>query len=220
MITASTSNSIQSDKPLTLTNQIGRELFTRFIDLKQNNLDSDPQLVQDVIDQTINNTTSGAAQAKQYSLTNISTLNQPTNTNYHDYGNNVATILLSDMPKIDAPTIASNAFDANDLSLLSEIDPLISAYQKVINNLLIIKTPQSIAQYHIDMINSISNLLFVSQELRNIEGDPAQSIVALEDYTTAQDSLKASLLGIKNTLQNKTSFTSIEPGTLFNTITP
>jgi len=210
---------VASDTPLTLTDQLSRELFSRFIDLKQNDLDGNPQLVQDSVDQTIDDTTTASAQPKTYDMTDLAVSNQSDVGSLRAYGNAVAVILLSYMPRSDAAAIASDAFDKDDLDLLSNIDPIITAYRTTIVKLLAMPVPQALAQYHLDLVNSVSSMLFVSQGLRNIQGDPTQSIIALGTYSTAQDAFHGALLNMKNYFAiTNISFSTNEPGTSFSTI--
>jgi hypothetical protein len=123
---------------------------------------------------------------------------------------------MDNAPTQDPATIASNAFDKNDLSLLSQIDPIIAWYKKTISSLLAIPTPRSATQVHLDMINASSQILNVSEALRNIQGDPAQSIIAIGTYTDAQ---QADIISVENMSaylnNNHVSFTTQEPGAIF-----
>jgi len=213
-------NNSTNDTPKTLTDKMSKELFSRFIELKQNGLDNNQQLIQDAINQTLDNTLASAAQPKQYTLKDINISDKISSADYHDYGNSVSLVLANDMPKDNAPTIAENAFEASDMNLLSGIDPVISDYQTVLKNLLSTKVPRPIAQYHTNLINSISFMLFISQNLRNLQADPMQSMVAIKIYSTANTVMQTSLINIHNYFDtNKIIFSANEPGQLFSTLT-
>ena len=208
-----------SNEPLTLTDQMSRELFARFIDLKQNNLDTNDQLVQDAINRTLDNATQNAAQPKKYSPTDLLISNQNTLDEYKKYGNAVALSLSTYMPADNAPVVAANAFDKNDLSLLAQIDPMISAYKNCINSLLKIPVPQVLAVNHLNLINSVSYMVFISQGLRNTEADPMQSMVSIGIFTATQNAMRTALLDMKNYfISNSVSFLINEPGQLFSNI--
>jgi hypothetical protein len=210
-----------SPEDLTLTDELSRTLFSRFIQLKQNNLDSNQTLMAGAVDETLSSTVEKARKPKQYSLSDIKTTNELTDSAYHQYGNSVSSVLSANMPRGNAPTIVSKAFDGNNMALLSGITPLISGYQTTIKGLLALRVPQPLAQFHLDLINSISSFMFVSQGLQNIQKDPMQSIVSLGGFETAQDSMKNSLLTLKNYfLASKVTFAPTEPGSLFATVTP
>jgi hypothetical protein len=223
LIKTNSSSTTATDTSLTVTDKLSRELFARFIQLKQNNLDGNQQLMQDAVDQTISNSVNSASLAKQYSITDLKNIisNNVQSSRYKNYGNTVANILVTYTPKDNAPTIAENAFEAGDMSQLIQIDPLINSYKIMIQKLLAVSVPKNISNFHIDLVNSISSILFVSEQLRNVQGDPMQSVVSLSEYTSAQDMMRTALLNIKNYFNNSgITFSATEPGNLFSTITP
>jgi hypothetical protein len=206
----------QQDASNTLTDQMSKNLFARIIDLKQNGLDTNQQLVQDTIDQTIDETVDSASKSKKYTTSDITITPNTDQASIRTYADAVATVFMDNAPTQDPATIASNAFDKNDLSLLSQIDPIIAWYKKTISSLLAIPTPRSATQVHLDMINASSQILNVSEALRNIQGDPAQSIIAIGTYTDAQ---QADIISVENMSaylnNNHVSFTTQEPGAIF-----
>ena len=212
--------STTSDTPQTLTSKLSVELFSRFIELKQNGLDNNQQLVQDAINQTLDNAEGSAAKPKQYTLSDIKISDKISMNDYHNYGNSVSLILVNNMPKDNAPTIAENAFENNDMASLSKIDPIVSDFQIILKNLLATNVPRPLSQYHTDLINSVSFMVFVSQGLRNLEADPMQSMIAIKTYSAANTALQSSLTNIHNYFAtNNIVFSANESGQLFSTIT-
>lgn len=214
-ITGETSaTSTGSDKPLTLTDQMSRDFFARYIELKQNGLDTNTQLVQDTIDQTIANAQVASAQPQTYTRADLTISNDSSSQSIKDYGNIVGSIFLEYTPNQSPVDIASNAFDQNDMTILAQIDPVIASYKKISSLLVTTPVPQPLAEYHLDLINGINSIILVSQGLRNIEGDPAQSLISLGNYTDAQTTILNALLNIQTYFNtNNITFTSTEPGT-------
>ena len=210
-----------NDTPLTLTDQVSRDLFARYIQLKQNNLDTNPQLVQDSIDQTVANAQIGANQPKIYYAKDVTISKDSSVQAIHNYANTVAAILIKYSPSQSPADIASNAFDKNDMTLLAQIDPIIAQFKKMSQLLIVTPVPVALMQNHLDLINSITSMISISQGLRNIEGDPMQSLVSLGNYVNTQTNVFNSLVNIQTYLNtNHITFTTTESGILFSQLKP
>ncbi|MDD5165481.1 MAG: hypothetical protein PHG25_03015 [Candidatus Pacebacteria bacterium] len=216
-----TAGQVASDTPLTLTDKVGRDFFARYIELKQNNLDGNKQLVQGVIDQTLANAQVESADTKIYTQKDISIIDAIDAQTIHTYANTVAGIIITFGPKKNATDIAYDAFNKNDLSMLNQIDPVITAYKKISQTLIATPVPKPLVQNHLDLINSINSMVSVSQALRNIEGDPMQSIVSLSKYVTVQGNILSALLSMQDYFKlNKIAFIPTESGAFFSLLKP
>ena len=112
--------------------------------------------------------------------------------------------------------IAADALDNSNMDGLKDIDPIIAGYQKTISELLKTIVPSDLQDSHINTINSLSILLYVSEGLRHINEDSMQSMVALGFYTTGQDALRGALLDTRDYISvRKIPITSTEPGYLY-----
>ncbi|HTK32972.1 MAG TPA: hypothetical protein VL335_00285 [Candidatus Paceibacterota bacterium] len=221
--TITTKNSaapVASDTPLTLTDKIGRDFFARYIQLKQNNLDSNQQLVQGVIDQTIDTAQSSASQGQVYSEKNILVLSTSNTSTIRAYGNAVGDIFGKYAPIKSPADIAYNAFDQNDMSQLTQIDTIVSNLKKMTQLLISTPVPRDMASNHLSLINGISSLAAISQGIRNLEGDPMQSLISLKSYEQTRSDIMSALLNIQSYLRtNNATYASTEPGNLFFTLT-
>ena len=210
---------IATATPLTLTDALGQTFFTNFAKLKQANLTTDDQSVQSVIEQTINNTVAAASTPKTYSTLDIiiSPITSP--TSIHAYGNAVALAFTNNAPRMDAMTIASRAMDTNDMTILKQIDPVIASYDKMIKAILAIPAPRVFSSGHVDLVNSLSLLLYVAKGLRNVDTDPMQTLVAVGGYQPAQVALRDALFTMRDYFNtNNVSFINTEPGSFFGTV--
>ena len=218
-LNSNSSSSLESNKPLTLTDTVGRDFFARYIELKQNNLDTNQQLVQGVIDQTIANAQTGATQGKVYTLSDLNLSSDTSSDSIKKYGNLVASVLIKYSPSKSAADVAYSAFNDSNMSELSQIDSIVTSFNTISGLLIKVPVPQPLASNHLDLINQISAMATISQSLRNIEGDPMQSIVALGSYDKTQVNIISYLLNIKTYLvKNNISYGSTEPGLLFATL--
>ena len=211
----------QDNQPLTLTDKLSRDFFARYIQLQQNNLGDNQQLVADSINQTIDTTVQAASQAPVYTLKDIAISANSNTDALHTYGNTVGTIFNLYAPTTSPADVATQAFDKGDMTILEKIDPIIAGCDKVISLLKTVPVPQPLAQYHLDIINAVSSMKYVSQGLRNIQGDPMQSIIALSQYAKTQDALLPPFTSIETYFKkNNVVFGTKESGILFSVISP
>lgn len=209
----------KKDTPLTLTDKLGRDFFSRYVELKQNNLSGNQKSVESAMNQTLESAIKSAPTPNSYNISNLIVQNNSDSIALKQYGNNIGTIFMKNGPKTDPVTIASNALENENMALLEKIDPIISSYEKLTKAILVTPVPRPLLKSHLNLTNGLNSMLFVSQKLRNLEIDPLESMVALNVYTMARDSIESSLLEINNYFSlNNIYFVNSEPGILFATV--
>jgi hypothetical protein len=205
--------------PLTLTEQLSRDFFTNYAELKKNNQTSDTQSVQTAMNQTLSSAIASAPSPKTYNLSNVIISETSDSNSMKAYGNIIGTIFEQNGPKADPAVIATDALENNDMTLLLKIKPITASYEKMVKAVLAVSVPRPLANFHLRLVNGLSLMVFVSQGLEKISDDPMQSMVSLNIYTTAQDSIRSSLLSMNNYFDtNRIYFTNSEPGILFVTV--
>ena len=218
-VTSGSKTSASADAPLTITGQMGRNFFARFIQLKQSGLDGDPQMVQDTVNQTLDEAASSASVPKKYAVSDIIVSPKTDAASLRAYGNAIGTIFMVTPPAQNPVLIASEAFNSGNMALLSQLDPIVAWYKKSVSGLVAISVPQSAVQAHLDMLNALSIMLYVSQSLRNTQGDPMQSILAVGMYTRAQQATVASIGEMSSYFNgNNISFSTSEPGVVLSAL--
>ncbi len=206
----------QEISPTTLTDQISKDFFTRYMILRQTEQTGNSDSVKSAMDQTITNATMAAPKPKTYFLNDINISSDNSPIAIHTYANTTASLLLTYISKSDPTMIAADALDNSNMDGLKDIDPIIAGYQKTISELLKTIVPSDLQDSHINTINSLSILLYVSEGLRHINEDSMQSMVALGFYTTGQDALRGALLDTRDYISvRKIPITSTEPGYLY-----
>ncbi|MFA6315482.1 MAG: hypothetical protein WC648_03910 [Candidatus Paceibacterota bacterium] len=207
------------EEPVTVTDQFGRDFFARYMLLKQNNLTEDDESIKAVIDQSMDEIATQVSQPKLYFRKDILVSENSGPVAIKTYANAVGSLFYAKAPRENAALIASQALDANDPAELVSIPPIINSYTALLADLKRLPVPKELADHHIDLINGISAMLFVSDGMNKVFTDPIQSLVALNLYGTAQDALRGSLLQFKIYFaDNKISFTPAEYGSFFATI--
>lgn len=142
-------------------------------------------------------------QKKQYTLSdlNISTDN-----------NEAASILYKD--KLDAILIAHAAttqkenelsiliiaMDKKDTAYLNKLKTKVALYQDLIKKLLALKTPSSVAQFHLHLVQSFETLRSATVGFQSMLDDPVLGIAALAEYRNGVDMLTEAGVEYRNLL--------------------
>lgn len=193
--TAANNSAAPVETPLTLTDKIGRDFFTQYVRIKQAGLDGDATAVSNVAND-LSGSLSDSLKPAVYVMADIKAISD-SSAAANAYAKDLA-LALKYMPAADAAEIANSAFDKGDMNLLKGIDPIIVSYQNLRTALVAMSAPQSVSQYHLNLVNGVSKVLFNAQALRKLEVDPAQSLAALSVYLTAFQSMSNSLNNIQS----------------------
>lgn len=211
-----TANTVQNQE-LTLTDRFGRDFFARYIQLRQSNLIENQQFVTDTLNQSIYTAARGAKQPKTYSLSDLSVIPNPDSARIRAYGNSLGSIFSTYTVNADPAIIANDAFEKGDMTMLEQIDPIISAYASIASALRDLPVPQPLTTYHLNLLNAISGMEKISRDIRAIESDPMQSIVSISAYAETQSSIVAQLKSMASYFSFVgISFSPSEPGSLFS----
>jgi hypothetical protein len=208
-----------SDQPLTFTAQFGRDFFTKYALLQQNNLENDDVAVKNLINQSMTEFIAGAPQPKTYTTSDIASTKESGDAADRIYANAVGALFSMYAPRDNAAIIAGDALDQKDPKGAEKIDPVIVGYQTVLKKLLTLPVPGALAQYHLGIVNGVSSMLFVTEGMRQVFSDPAQSMVALGMYGTAQDALRQPITELTGYLREQgITFSGSEPAVVLLSI--
>ena len=214
-ITSSNSTAIEND--LTPTDKLARDFFARYMELRQVGLSQDKQSQQELVGQVLK---SGIVLAvpKTYELKYMLVIPDDSKEAVKKYGNDVGAVFkkyINSNTKNEM-VIAKESVDKEDPNLLKEIDPIISIYKNILTELLKIKTPKSLNENHIDMINSISTLKFSAESLRKIDTDALAGVQGTSIWLGAATILNKTFNTIKNSFStNGITYTTNESGSFF-----
>jgi len=197
------SKSSSKEEPLTATDILGQNFFTRYVELRQLGLTKDTQAVADAANQVIAESVASVARPKVYSMTDIKVISSENNPIViKSYAESLMNILKSDMPEQNEAEIAMNAFEKGDMALLSGIDHVISGYQSALNGLISTPAPQPLAQYHLDLLNAISMQTFNAKSLRKADTDPVTALAAISLEVKSLEALSMAIGGMQNYFTN------------------
>lgn len=203
----------------TLTDRLGKDFFTRYVELRQNNLSGSEQSVKSAMDQTIDSAVTVAPKPKIFNASEIKVTENSDPASIRSYANNIASAFIKYGPRIDPTTIAVEALEKEDNSMIAKIKPITSSYNNLVKSVQTIFVPRSLSSQHLRLLNALNSMLFVSQGLEKVLEDPMQSMIALGMYNESKESIRSSLYSISNYLNKNTIyFDTNEPGIFFSTI--
>jgi len=192
----SSANSASTTEVLTSTDVLGRSFLTIFSQIHQAGLDTDAQTVNNVANKLATNSLASANTPKIYYENDIHVVADSA-MNSNAYAKALGAILANSLPSENEATIADEAFQKNDMTLLQRIDPVLTGYNKTVSSLLSVTVPESASPYHIDLINGFSMEIHNAQALRHVDSDPVlglaavgQELPALQRISTALGNLQ------------------------------
>ncbi len=179
---------------------ISRDFFARYIELRQIGANTDTQSQEELARNTVNGIV--LAKPAQYKMSEILTKSDGSNEGLRQYASEVGTIFKKYSVKSrDEGQIALEAGEKEDPTILKEIDPIIESYKNIINSLLQVKAPRSIAILHLDLLNGMNGALFIAQAFRNSDKDPLKQVQAIAYYGEGAKNLYSALNAIKSYLK-------------------
>ena len=186
-----------SDASLTPLDVLGRNFLTQYATLKQNGLTQDPATVDDVMSQVASQSIAGMATPKVYASADIQTIpTSPAAT--RQYGKDINAIFARDLPSQNEAILAQKAFDDNEMSELTAIDPVINGYQAMLNDLLALPVPQPLATDHLALINGVSIALYNAQSFRHMDTDPVRGMAAVSLELAGLQGMSSALTNIQD----------------------
>jgi hypothetical protein len=103
------------------------------------------------------------------------------------------------------------------MTILAQLDPIIRSYENIASALKALPVPQALSVYHLELLNAVSGMASVVRDLRNVEGDPMQTMVSVGSYSTMRGNIISALKKMKSYFSIVgISFTLNEPGGIFS----
>jgi hypothetical protein len=211
----STDLTIPKEK-LNSTDLLGRDFFAKYMELRQTGYANDKAGQEDLVGQVIQNGVM-LASPKEYSIINIKTINDDGSEAIRKYANDAGLVFKTySISSRNEAVIAKDALDKENPAILKELDPIIKSYKNILNGLLAVKAPQSMSKMHVDLINSVSSLVFIVEKLRVADVDPLAGVQAVARYTPTVQLFADAIINIKNKLISLgVKYTANESGTFF-----
>jgi hypothetical protein len=169
-------------EPASPTDKIAKELFLKYMEVKQQEGTLDEATQQQLIQSLLENNLTGNFSPDYASFT--LKLVPDSTTAATNYGNAVGAILKKySLANVDNELIIlEKSVQTADEKELQKLDIIISTYKKIIPALAQIEVPKGAADVHTDFINSFSKAVKSDEALRNTFNDPASTLTAIGYY--------------------------------------
>ncbi|MDE2040886.1 MAG: hypothetical protein KGI59_00665 [Patescibacteria group bacterium] len=168
---------------LTETDKLGRDLFTKYVQLKQANLLNNP----DVINQTTGDIVTSnliVTPPKTYVFSDLHVSTQNSASALAAYSAAVARVLQSYPVPKSSSEIMNQYLSSNDPKVLSALTPIVSNEKKMLAGLLAIPVPSSLVTDHLNMVNALATLLFGSEGMQASNTDTVRALSGVSAHST------------------------------------
>ena len=197
---------------------LGKDLFARYIAAKQNGYDTSATDTQEtIVGQTLADGTL-LLSPKVYDDTSFTIVSDNSPAAVTKYGNDLGRIFKTSfaVKHRNELTIVQDSLNQNNPATLKELDPIITNYQVVMKSLLALQTPSTLADFHKDLVNAISELIFADQNLTKTYSDGVTSLQGASVFQQASIDLRSSIYALASYFVTAgISFGSNDPGSLF-----
>ena len=161
----------------------------QYLQLSQSGTAVNSDSINAAVSQVLNNPNI-MTKAKVYAFTDIKIGKDDGATSTLKYGAAVGTLFNNNNTQgNDEAVDARDSVEQNDPDILAKIDPIIEAYKNILNGLLAITAPPNIASIHLDIVNAMSERLFVAELLRNINSDSVAGLQGAGQYINGLNDL-------------------------------
>lgn len=213
------STTAKTAKPLTTSDQFSRDLFTRYVSIKQTG-SGDPadynnyaDLVQSYIDKEAT-----ALSAKTHSAADFKVVAKETAADIHLYGNEFGALFVTDkMPDLENELVVLNrATENQNPTELVKLDKNIAAYEEILNGLLKISVPESFLPDHLTLANAVETIILGIKSMKLSFSDPLKAAAGLKNYPDAAGNILPLLRNIGGGLEaSGATFAQTETGYRF-----
>jgi hypothetical protein len=183
-------------QPLTETEKLGQSVISDYLKLKQSGGSASTSTINAIIAHALNNS-SIVTTAKVYAFPDIKIGKDDSKYADLKYGIDLAAILSKNNIVGNEDVYARDGVEQKDPTILAKIDPIITAYQNILNGLLVTTVPPTLAKTHLDLINAMSQRLLVAKLLRNINTDQAAGLQGVAQYMPALQNLSKAFTELK-----------------------
>ncbi|MFY9511987.1 MAG: thrombospondin type 3 repeat-containing protein [Rubrivivax sp.] len=169
---------------LTLTDKFARDFFAIYASQKALGKTPDPNLEKTLIDNFLQSNLD-VKNKIIYGISDIRVGQDTTEKALKAYGNGIGTILIkygNTMTVADTALVVQKSMETENKKELEKLNPLISSYRGVVNDLLLLTVPSVLISEHLDFINNAQALVEDVEGMKYIFDDPLQSLVYLRRY--------------------------------------
>lgn len=224
--TSTPNGAADSGKPKTATEAFARDFFGKYIALMKKGGETVSEEDQAGIVSELLSKKYITLEAIVYPASIIKTSPDNSKTALHSYGNAVGTIFIKNSPKVveNELTIFENALTEKNAGgkgdmEIAKLDDIILGYQKTVRDIKAMTVPSGSKDLHLDLLNSIGQVLSGIESLRASYDDPVRGLPTISFYQTAITNLKESMTQLyAYFVRNGVTFTQVESGYIFASV--
>ncbi|MDQ3014807.1 MAG: hypothetical protein M3Q73_03015 [bacterium] len=175
--------------PLTQTSKISRELFAKYMSLKQNGQELTPEVEAELIESIININNFAKTPEYTYEFESFR-ISKDSPELLKRYGNTIGSIIKTNAVKgIDSKgrpvhelLILERALNTGNAAELELLGSIITSYENIVTALLKVEVPQGASQIHLSLINNFNLTIEADKSFVKLFDDPAAAMTGLVTY--------------------------------------
>ena len=177
------------DGKLSKTDILGRAILGEYVTAKQAGQDTSAANTQVSIAGQIMSDGTFIEVPKVYDKSSFPIISDNSKAALFKYGNDIGAVITKYNPSKSRNeiVIVKQAIDTNNPSVLKELDPIVTGYTSMVKALLQVKVPSAMIDFHKNLVNSLSELVFANEGFTKIYAD---GVVGLEAVAVFQNSVK------------------------------
>ena len=195
-----------TNQNITKTDQFSRDLFSTVSSLSENG--TMDQNTADQISSSLASKIQNPVIRKVYTLADIKVTTSVTTATIQKYSNALNSAYPTTQPKYAVIDILQQiTADPNnpDVSVLSELDPIIQEINNSINAMVKIPTPQTFVTLHLNVLNGFERILENLNDIQLYSTDPVVALGGISQYQTNATALLANITQLTDAINKKLS---------------
>jgi hypothetical protein len=205
-----------STENITLSDQLGRDLFSRYMSMKQSGQSGDIRNQELLVKELLENK-DYSIKIKTYSPSDIKSRKDTSNESVRKYGNELGKIFKTYMIESqNEGVIVRDSIVSQNPALLDKLIPIIASYKNILNESLKIEVPENAVYIHLNIVNNLNSLIYSVESMSKIYADPIVALLGLTAYQTYGENFFLSIKEMGAFLNSRVTFTTEETGSIFN----
>lgn len=217
---ADTTKASQPKKVMNETDKLAATLFNEYLQYKKSGIPIDSQAQEKIIENALVSNQLKVS-APQYKPGEIKVTSENSPESLRLYGNSLGASIKRNSPvqEDNEYAILMKAIANENPAELKKLDPLIAGYKNLVNELLNQNIPSKFLQSHIKLLNNLSILAVVVENMRFYFEDPYRGLTGYMYYSQTLLQIADSLKETNKILNNEgIIFTEEEHGRVFSGI--
>lgn len=192
------------DKNLTETEKFSREFFATAAALSQTGA-MDDEAVEKLNTSLLEKIQSPEVR-KTYLLSDLKTTEDTSLKTFTTYNSALISIFIKYQAKESVAEILEEFIgdgESENVAALARLDPIIKQTNTIISGMLAVKTPQALAQEHLDIVNALEKLSENLSDIKLYDTDPILSMGGISAYEENSASLESAIIKLGDELNKK-----------------